>query len=927
MGTITSSVGLISGIDTGAIISAMINADAQPVSLLQSRITQNSTMSSVYQALASQLQTLQTTAQSLEQPATFQATTATSSDSSVLTATTADGAAIGTYNLQVARLVTTQQLISTGFTDATKAKVGAGTITIDEGGGGLATETGLADLNGGAGIGRGQFRITDRSGASSVIDTSSAVSLNDVVNDINTADNISVRASIKNNKLVLTDTSGKTDSDLIVQDLGTGTSAADLGIAGDVAATTLTGSTINYISRNTALSQLNDGRGVSTNSGADDLKINLRNGSSFQVSLSTAKTVGEVIDQINAASGGKLTASIPTGSSGLQLTDNTTGTGTLSVAAVGTSQAAADLGLTTAASGGTITGTGVVAGLDTTLLSSLNGGAGVPLGKVKFTDRAGQSSTINFTGASTVQDVLDDINNDTSVSLKASLNASGNGIEITDTSAGDGSLTIADENGGTTASTLGIAGTFSGSQTSVSGSNQHKQWVTNGTLLSTLNGGKGIDKSSFSITNSSGESATINLNNSNVSTVGDLLYQINNADVAGVTASINSTGNGIVLNDTSGGPGNLTVTDTNGTAASDLNLAGKATTGTSIDGAYEKTITVGANDTLTTVAAAINNLGFGVSATVISDGSATSPYRLSLTADNSGKAGQVVFDAGTTGLATSNLVDAQDAAVFVGGTGTGKPLLVSSSTNQVANVIQGVTLNLVSASSTPVELSVTGDPAALVTSLSSFVSSFNDLTTGIASQTTFNTSSNQAGLLLGNSVATQITTDLFGSLNGVYAAGGKVKTLSDIGITVGSNDQLAFDQNKFEEAFAEDPTAVQKLFSATTTTTAANGSTTTVNQGLAYGINAQLTLLDDPIDGVVTDAISELTAESHGFTTQIKQLNAVLAEKQSALQTEFANMETVLANLKSQSASLGAISTVSTTDSSSSNSSSSSSSG
>jgi flagellar hook-associated protein 2 len=933
MGTITSSVGLISGIDTGAIIQAYLNQDLVPVTELQNRITVNSTLTQVYQTLASQLQSLQSTAQTWEQPTTFQATTATSSDPSVLTANASAGASVGTYNLQVARLVQTQQLISTGFADTTQTKLQAGTITIDEGGGGLASQTQLADLNGGAGVSQGQFRITDRSGETSVIDISSAVSLDDVVNDINTATNISVRASIKDNHLVLTDTSGQTKSDLIVQDLGTGTSAADLGIAGDVTSNTLTGTTINYLSSSTPLSQLNDGRGVSTNGGGNDLQFNLKDGTNFAVNLSTATTLGDVITAINNASGGKLTASIPAGSSGIQLTDSSGGGGTLSVTALGGSQAAADLGLTGTTTGNTLTGSQVLAGLDTTLLSSLHGGSGVPLGTVRFTNRLGTSADINFSGASTVQDVLDDINSDTSLKLKATLNASGSGIAITDQSGGTGNLTIADQNGGTTAATFGIAGTFDDTTTTVSGSNQHKQWVTDDTLLSSLNGGKGIAKSTFTIANSKGQEISVNLNNANVTTVGDLLYQINSKDLNGVTASINANGNGIVLNDTSNGAGKLTVADVNGTAASDLNISGSSGTGgaaQSIDGAYEKTIAVTSNDTLSTVQAKINSLGFGVTASLISDGSSTDPYRLSLAANNSGTAGQVVFDAGSTGLGTSNLVDAQDAAVFVGGTGTDKPLLVTSSTNQVTNVIQGVTINLQSVSSSPVELSVASDPTSLETSLQNFVTTFNGLTSAISSQQTFNTSSNQAGLLLGDPVTTQIVSNLFSGLDGVVNNGGKFKVLSDIGITVGANDQLSFDQTTFEQAYAQDPTAVQQLFTATTSTTdPVTKKVTTSNTGLAYAFDQAMTQLDDPVSGAVTSAISTLTAESQGFTDQITQLNALIAEHQAQLQAEFANMESVLANLKSQGAALGGISTVSTSDtsSSSSNSSSSSSSG
>jgi flagellar hook-associated protein 2 len=920
MGTITSSVGLISGINTGAIITALINASSGPVSLLQTRIDSNTNLSADYQNIGTQLTSLQSIAQSLEQPSTYQAATANSSNPSVLTATAANGAAVGSYSLQVAQLVTTQQLISTGFTDATQSPVGAGTITIEQGGGGLASQTPLSDLNGGAGVGRGQFRITDRSGASAVIDTSSAVTLDDVVNDINNSTNISVRASIKNNQLVLTDTSGQTASNLIVQDLGTGSSAKDLGIVANAASSSVTGTPINYVSSSTLLAQLNDGRGVTLGTGNGDLKIATSDGSSISVNLATAKSVGDVINAINNASGGKITASIPSGSSGIQLADNTTGNGTLSVTDINGSQAAEDLGLTTAASGKTINGAPVIAPIDSTLLSSLNGGSGLSLGQISFTDRSGASQTIDLSGAHSVQDVLNDINNATGVKLNASLNSAGNGIQITDASGGTGNLVIADANGGTSAETLGINGTFSNTQTSVQGKDLQKQWVTDSTLLSSLNGGKGVDQSAFTITNSKGAVSTITVG-ANVTTVGQLLYQINNAQGGGVKASINPAGNGILLSDTAGGAGKLTVADTNGTAAEDLNIAGTAATGsTTINGAYEKSITVGPNDSLSTVEQEINNLHFGVTATIVNDGSSVAPYRLSLTATNSGSAGGVVVDTGTTNLNTQTLVAAQNAAVFIGSSTSQQPLLVTSSSNNITNVISGVTLNLTGVSSQPVTLNVSQDTSGISTALGNFVTTFNSLTSQISQQSTFNSSSNSAGILLGDPVASNITSSLYNVLN-TTVGGGSYKVLAQLGITVGNGGQLQFDQDTFNQAIATDPSGVENLFNATSTTNNSNGSTTTLNTGLAYQIDTTLKQLIDPISGSVTSAEKELSAESQGFTDQITQLNALLAQQKTVLETQFADMESALASLQSQQASLSSIGSVSTSSSSSSKSS------
>ena len=585
-----STSGLISGIDTDALTTKLLALDAAPVSLLQTRITSDQTLGSAYAALGTSLSSLQTTAQSLETPQAFGDTTATSSDPASLTATTTTGAAAGTYTLRVARTVSTQQLVSAGFVDATSTAVGAGTITIGRGSGGnLATQTTLAQLNGGAGAARGQFRITDRSGASAVIDTSSAVSLDDVVADINTATNVSVRASVSGNHLVLADTSGKTTSNLIVQDLGTGTSAASLGITGSVAATTLTGTAIDTVGESTLLASLNDGRGVTLGTGgaSGDFTVHLRSGATFTVNLAGVTTVGGAIAAINAAAGTNAKASLSTAGNGLTLTDSTVGLGTLSVTANNGSQAAAGLGLTAPASGATITGSPVLAGIDTTLLSTLNGGQGVTLGSIKVTDAAGTAHTVNLAAATDVQGVLTALNAGSGGKFTAALNASGTGVKLTDASGGTGTLAVTPSG---TATALGLTGPAAAGGV-LSGTTLDKQWLTGSTLLSSLDGGLGIGAGTFTVTTAAGASATVTVG-AGTTTVSQLLYQINSKGLPGLTAKVNATGNGIELTDASGGAGHLTVADTTGSAAAALNIQGTAT-GTTLDGAYSKTITVG----------------------------------------------------------------------------------------------------------------------------------------------------------------------------------------------------------------------------------------------------------------------------------------------------------------------------------------------
>src|SRR5215468_1598184 len=109
MGRISTGVGLISGINSAQIIDQLIQLDSAPVTQLQKRITTANAQKDAYNGLLSQLGDLKAVGATLTNPLTFQAASANSSDENILTATAAAGAAVGTFQFQVARLVSAQQ--------------------------------------------------------------------------------------------------------------------------------------------------------------------------------------------------------------------------------------------------------------------------------------------------------------------------------------------------------------------------------------------------------------------------------------------------------------------------------------------------------------------------------------------------------------------------------------------------------------------------------------------------------------------------------------------------------------------------------------------------------------------------------------------------------------------------------------------------
>ena len=898
MGRISTGIGLVSGINSKDIIDQLMALEARPKKTLESRIESVNQQKLAYTEMSTKLAAMKLSGQSLKKISFFQNATATSSDEDVLTATASSGASVGAFSFQVARLVTTQQSVSRGFVDFDTEKVGAGTISLEMGGGELSQTNLLSQLNGGAGVRRGQFKITDRGGATAVIDTTAAVSIDDVVKRINTNLGISVKASVSGDKLVLEDLTGKTLNDLKVEDLGEGKAAADLGIVGVSAGTTkIEGTDINFLGRLTGLSLLNDGRGVRTAATGADFSVSLGDGgAAIEVTLAGKKTIGEVIDAINTAGATRLKAELVPGANGIKLTDLTGGGGAFAVVALNDSKAAQDLGILGSGAGGVLNGKPLLAGMGTVLVASLNGGQGYALGTISIKSRAaGAATNVDLSTAVTVQDVLDKINTTPGIGVTASLNAAGNGIQIVDASgATTGDLVIGDV-GGTTAADFGITGTFDINTPTVRGGNLQRQWFSENTLLAEANGGKGVAKGKFKITNSAGASATVDLTQGNETRIQDVISEINSRGI-NVTATINAKGDGLLLTDAAGGALKMKVEEDGATTAADLGILGEAAT-TTIDGSFEKTIEVLATDTLAQVEKKINDLNWGVTANTINDGSGVTPFRLSLTAKNSGRNGRIVFDSGATTLGTRTIVESQDAAVFLGSAGSEQPLLITASKNQLAGVVRGVNIELTGVSDKPVTLSVARNVDNVVEEVKKFTEGFNELATKLKELTKYDTETNTRGLLLGELTAQQVEGEIYAILSTVNPTAGKYKILGDVGIKVGEGAKVEFDEEKFRAAYGDDPDSVQRLF-------------TTIDTGIGAVIEKRVTKLVDPVSGLITRQNKTLEGRTTQFQDRIKSLDKLIESKRARLERQFAQMESVLSNLQSQQQAIGQIQTI-----------------
>ena len=339
------SYGLVSGINTSSIIQAELQPFQIPITNLQSEQSTISSNVADYQQINSDVLALKGITDTLAQPSGWQARTASSSDSTVATATAAAGTPTGSVQFTVQQLATANSLVSSGTASSTSQVVTSKSdILLSEGGG----QIGFATLANGSGVtlGAHTFQVTQASQAASLSGTASLASAASGIN-ITTGTNdtlaVSVNGTAYNLTLGASPTGGYSGSGLLsavksaIQSAGA-SSVLQAGYDGNgnlVLSTVNQGSTQSLqITGGTALATLGLAAGSSTGS---DAIVNVDG---------TANTISTVVPggpvTLNGASGATFTATIaPTSSQqyvnssiiasgSVTATDVSTGSGSLS---------------------------------------------------------------------------------------------------------------------------------------------------------------------------------------------------------------------------------------------------------------------------------------------------------------------------------------------------------------------------------------------------------------------------------------------------------------------------------------------------------------------------------------------------------------------------------------------------------------------
>jgi flagellar hook-associated protein 3 FlgL len=331
----------------------------------------------------------------------------------------------------------------------------------------LAAHTPLTELNGGAGVRLGAIRLS--SGLENVdIDLSNAYSVGDILNQLSSAQlggrQLSVNLSANGINVTYEDGLGGL---LRIEDVGGGVAARDLGISNieTSQSSPVLGSDLNpRLTPTTLLSQLFGGSGLPA---GESLRIT-QSGSTYVVSTNGLETVEDLLNRIQQ-SGASIAASIDPSGRFLTVQNKESGS-VLSIGENGTNLATL-LGIRSMS-------------MDTPL-SSLNSGAGIGINELGndliLTRNDGTTFAINLSGAITIGDVINRINNNVENfglgrRIVASLESVGNGIRLS-SNIGAQPISVASAGGSQAASGLGWANK---GQASASGNNQGSENIIGG---------------------------------------------------------------------------------------------------------------------------------------------------------------------------------------------------------------------------------------------------------------------------------------------------------------------------------------------------------------------------------------------------------------------------------------------------------------
>ena len=206
---------------------------------------------------------------------------------------------------------------------------------------------------------------------------------------------------------------------------------------------------------------------------------------------------------------------------------------------------------------------------------------------------------------------------------------------------------------------------------------------------------------------------------------------------------------------------------------------------------------------------------------------------------------------------------------------------------------------------------VTANTSSVATQVQSLVTYYNQFRKKLDDDTAYDSTTDTAAVLTGDTTALQLDTQMSNFLTGQFFGLGSIRSLADLGITFNKDGTLALDTTKLTAQLAASGDAVKRFF-------------TTEKTGFAAKLNDLIDNLSGPSDptkadnSLLTLGIKSLQETIDENKAKMDAMLARLDDDRNRLTQNFYNMELAIAKLQNSLNALSSIDWI--TDTSSSNS-------
>jgi flagellar hook-associated protein 2 len=273
---------------------------------------------------------------------------------------------------------------------------------------------------------------------------------------------------------------------------------------------------------------------------------------------------------------------------------------------------------------------------------------------------------------------------------------------------------------------------------------------------------------------------------------------------------------------------------------------------------------------------------------------AGSTTRILFNSRGSGDAGRIVVDGSDVGIDASTTSTGRDAIISISPTEFSGGTILRSSSNTLDKAIQGLSIQVASVDSAPVEIRVEKDNASIERNLQLLADQFNKIRDRLNTVASFDAATGKTGILYGSNEVLRVEQGLTRMLSQNFLGAAGIRSMEQLGLSLDKDGKLRLDKTKLAQAVERDPQGVTDFLTKEKTGFAARSKDLLEN---LVGVGK----------GVLVNRTESIQKRIDDGNKRIDFLNGKLDRERNKLLLQFFRMEEAIGRIKTNSSGLSSL--------------------